>query len=805
MQDLNTLWLLICAVLIFLMQPGFMAMESGLTRSKNSINVAVKNLVDFGVSVALFWLLGYGLMFGAGNSWFGQSQFLLDVDRQVELAPFFVFQAMFCGTATTIFAGAVAERMKFAGYLVVAILVSGLIYPVFGHWVWGGLLPDLLGVDQPGWLRGLGFYDFAGSSVVNLVGAWVSLAAMLIIGPRTGRFEPGHPTRKIHGSNLPLSVLGTLFIWFGWLSFNGGSLFRVGPEVAQVMVHTLLSGVAGMVVAGALTWWRRRTLEVEMLIYGSLAGLVAVSASCDVVSTPIAVIIGAVSGAVMLLVWNALEYWHIDDAVGAVAAHGGGGLWGTLAVGLFAQPEVLGTGLSKGGQIGVQLLGIGVGFVWAFGLTWLILKVVAQFMPLRVSLEEEEMGLNVAEHGAKTELYDLFQVMEAQAKTQDLSLRVPVEPFTEVGRISTRYNRVMDALDEKNAQIQDYLQQVQYVTDAAAAVETHTFSTADLAPVAERSDGLGRLARVFNQMVETLEARAQELAAARDQLKAVINAVPGSISWLDQAGIYLGVNRYLAQSFALAPEVMVGQPVGSFNTSPGYRQFMAALLESDRDTACEEVPIALGDRLRHYLMAAQKYQQGQETVVVGIDVTERHEAQTALRLAEENYRSIFESALEGIFQQSPEGQFLRVNTAMAKLYGYDAPAEMLESVTDIEQQIYVDPQQRAAVQAEIQEFGEVKGREYQVYRKDRSIIWIEENTKAVTDAEGNLLYFNGIIQDITARKQREAELQRQLAELQIEIDEQKRQKEVEKITESDYFQALQSEMSDLDVDSFWGE
>ncbi|MEM8642229.1 MAG: ammonium transporter [Cyanobacteria bacterium P01_G01_bin.54] len=802
---LDILWLLVCAILIFLMQPGFMALESGLTRSKNSINVAVKNLADFGISVGLFWMFGYALMFGAGNAWWGQTLFFLDVDHHLELAPFFVFQAMFCGTATTIFSGAVAERMKFMGYLVVAIAVSGLIYPVFGHWVWGGLLPEMLGVETLGWLRSLGFYDFAGSTVVNSVGGWVSLAALLVIGPRTGRFEPGHPARKIHGSNLPLSVMGTLLLWFGWLGFNGGSLFTFGPEVAQVLVHTLLAGVAGMVVVGVLSGLRRRLLEVELLIYASLAGLVSVSASCNVVSTPIAVIIGGIGGAVMLLVWNALEHWQIDDAVGAVAVHAGGGVWGTLAVGLFAQPAVLDTGLSKGAQIGVQLLGIVVCAVWSFGLTWLLLKGVDRLTPLRVSLEEENLGLNVAEHGAKTELYDLFQVMDAQAQTQDLSLRVPVEPFTEVGHISSRYNRVIDALAAKNAQILDYLQQVQHVTDAAAAVEAKTFTTAALAPVAERSDGLGQLARVFNHMVETLEARAQELAAARDQLEAVLDAVPGSISWLNQAGIYLGVNRHLAQTFALTPEIMIGQPMGSFNPSPGYRQFMNGLLQSDRHSACEEVPIPVGDRRHHYLMAAQKYQQGQETVVVGIDVTERHEAQAALRLAEENYRSIFENALEGIFQQSPEGQFLRVNGAMAKLYGYDSPAEMLESITDIAQQIYVDPQQREAVQADIQQFGEVKNREYQVYRKDGNIIWIEENTKAVKDAQGDLLYLNGIIQDITARKQREAELQRQLTELQIEIDEQKRQKEVEKITESDYFQALQSEISELDVDNFWGE
>ncbi len=202
-------------------------------------------------------------------------------------------------------------------------------------------------------------------------------------------------------------------------------------------------------------------------------------------------------------------------------------------------------------------------------------------------------------------------------------------------------------------------------------------------------------------------------------------------------------------------------------------------------------------------MVAQKYHQGQEAVVVGIDVTDRHEAQEALRLAEENYRSIFENALEGIFQLSPDGRFLRVNRAMAELYGYDSPADMMDSITDIANQIYVNPEKRNEVQGLILEQGEVKNLEYQVYRKDGSIIWIEENTRAVRDRHGNLLYFTGIIQNISDRKQREEEMQRQLAELRIEIDQQKVQADVKQITESNYFQDLQSEIDELDVDNFW--
>lgn len=443
---IDTLWLLICSLLIFLIQPGFMCLESGLTRSKNSINVAIKNLADFGLSVALFWAFGYGLMFGRGNNILGLTDFFINVNQDLDIVPFFIFQAMFAGTATTIFAGAVAERLKFLGYFMVATFTSGIIFPFFGHWAWGGIIET----SSNGWLRNLGFYDFGGSTVVNSLGGWVALASLIVVGSRTGKFVKGQSPNKIHGYNLPLSVLGALLLWFGWLGFNGGSLLEFNEQVPVVIVHTLLAGVAGMFVAGILSWFKSHLVEVESLIYGSLAGLVSISASCNTVSTPIALIIGGIGGAVMTLVIYLLERYRIDDAVGAVAVHVGGGVWGTLAVGLFAQPELLNTGLDKASQIIIQLVGIVVCFCWSFGLAWLFMNIINRFYPLRISLEEEDIGLNIAEHGAKTEVYELLQVMDQQSETDDLSLRVPVEPFTEVGHIATRYNKVMTSLEARS-------------------------------------------------------------------------------------------------------------------------------------------------------------------------------------------------------------------------------------------------------------------------------------------------------------------------------------------------------------------
>ncbi len=438
-KTVNILWLLVSAGLVFLMQPGFMCLESGLTRSKNSINVAVKNLADFGISVAFFWLFGYGLMFGfSQGGWIGSTNLFPSFDSQGQQAAFFLFQAMFCSTTATIVSGAVAERMKFGAYLATTVLVSSTIYPLFGHWSW----------NQGGWLTEIGFVDFAGSTVVHSVGGWVSLAVLLVIGSRSDRFPSVGRPRKIHGSNLQLSVLGTMLLWIGWLGFNGGSTLELNEQVPGIIVNTVLAGVAGMVTAGIISWQQHKIPEVEMLINGSLAGLVAITANCHVVSTPESVIIGSIGAAVTIFVSYWLKHWRIDDAVDAIAVHGGAGIWGTLAVALFAKADLLATGLTKGNQILVQLLGIFACFIWSFGLSYLVLSSLNRFFPLRVSLEEEKAGLNISEHRAKTEIYDLFRVMDLQAQTQDLSLRVPLEPFTEVGLIAQRYNQVMDTLEK---------------------------------------------------------------------------------------------------------------------------------------------------------------------------------------------------------------------------------------------------------------------------------------------------------------------------------------------------------------------
>lgn len=453
-ESLNVLWLVLTAVLVFVMQAGFLCLEAGLTRRKNNINVAVKNLADFGVTTLLFWLFGFALMFGQNsNGFWGSSYFAFDFHQGSSYqAAFFFFQVMFCGTAVTILAGAIAERVKFWAYLIMALVGAGLTYPIFGHWVWGLSALDGTG-EAVGWLARNGFVDFAGSTVVHSVGGWISLAILLIIGAREGRFPVDGPPRKIPGADVPLATLGVLLLWFGWFGFNGGSTLALNADISRVIVNTMLASSASMVGTLVIGWFLRRRAEVDLLMNGVLAGAVAITANAHVVSVPSAILIGFVGGIVLLVVDALLIRLKIDDAVGAIPVHLGAGIWGTLSVALFGEYQILQQYNPNVSPIfldrlAIQTLGVIVCAVWTFGVTYLIFRIINRIRPLRVSAEDEHMGLNISEHGASNELLDLFSVMEHQSRTGDLSQRIPVEPFTEVGQIADRYNRVMDALEE---------------------------------------------------------------------------------------------------------------------------------------------------------------------------------------------------------------------------------------------------------------------------------------------------------------------------------------------------------------------
>ncbi|WP_083244174.1 ammonium transporter [Leptospira tipperaryensis] len=437
----DVLWILLCSGLVLLMQGGFLILESGLTRAKNSINVAIKNIADFGIATVLFWFIGFGLMFG--QSWkgiLGTSWFIPVFPPDDIWSPaFFLFQLVFCGTAATIVSGAIAERLKFVSYIISTILISGFIYPIAGHWVWAGLYQS----ETHGWLSVLGFRDFAGSSVVHSVGGWVALAFLLVVGPRTGRFVEGEPPRKVTGSNLPLAMLGGIILWVGWFGFNGGSTLAFDKHVPTVLLNTVLASGAAMFSGLFVGWFRKGYPDAVLPLNGSLGGLVAITACANVVNAMEAGLIGILAGILVSPIEDILEKFKIDDAVGAVPVHLGMGIFGTLCVGIFGNLQILNSGLTRWEQIQVQLLGIASIGTFVFGTSYLFFSTINRFFKLRVDPEEEYQGLNISEHRATTELIDLFLVMEHQKKTGDLSYNVPVEPFTEVGQIADRYNQVL--------------------------------------------------------------------------------------------------------------------------------------------------------------------------------------------------------------------------------------------------------------------------------------------------------------------------------------------------------------------------
>ena len=404
METIDILWVTICSALVFMMQVGFLCLETGFTRSKNNVNVAVKNLVDFCISTIVFWSIGFGLMFGASyGGWFGVSNFFVNhTGADWSFTTFFIFQVMFCGAAVTIISGAVAERMKFSSYILITVLISGLVYPVAGHWSWA----TLFGGETNGFLADMGFYDFAGSTVVHSVGGWGALAAVIIIGPRIGRFDRVRLVSAFQPSSMPLAAIGTLILFIGWLGFNGGSTLAWNDQVGLILVNTILAATSGAVSSGALAFGVTNRLDAGQFMNGCLGGLVAITANCFAVTTPVAALIGLVGGMIVIFVEELLEYFRIDDAVGAIPVHLGAGIWGTLAVGFYGDLEILGTGLTRVEQVGVQFLGIVACGIWTFGVTFVLLKSLNTIHPLRVSAEHEDIGLNETEHG-ETEDYDI--------------------------------------------------------------------------------------------------------------------------------------------------------------------------------------------------------------------------------------------------------------------------------------------------------------------------------------------------------------------------------------------------------------
>ena len=385
------IWTLIAAMFVFFMQAGFAMVEAGFTRAKNAVNIMMKNLMDFSIGTITFFAVGFGLMFGASKTgWFGTTGFFLSdfsVDGDPWVLAFWMFQVVFAATAATIVSGAMAERTKFSGYIMYSIFITGLVYPVFGSWAWGSLF------NGSGWLEGLGFIDFAGSTVVHSVGGWAALAGTLVLGPRIGKYTSDGKVRPILGHNIPLAAIGVLVLWLGWFGFNAGSTTAASKDIAMIFVNTNLAAAAGGVMAMITSWIKFGKPEADMSLNGALAGLVGITAGCANVTPTSSVIIGAVAGVIVVFSVVFFDKIKIDDPVGAISVHGVCGAWGTFAAGLFN------IGGFTGKILAVQLTGIAACFLWTFPVAFLLFKLVDKTIGLRVTKEEELEGLDAVEHG----------------------------------------------------------------------------------------------------------------------------------------------------------------------------------------------------------------------------------------------------------------------------------------------------------------------------------------------------------------------------------------------------------------------
>ena len=443
-ESINTTWVLIAAALVFFMQAGFAMVETGFTRSKNAGNIIMKNLMDFSIGAPIYWIVGFGIMFGTGSGVFGaldiftQGDYTAILPEGVSMWAYFIFQTVFCATAATIVSGAMAERTKFSAYCIYSALISLFIYPISGHWIWGG-----------GWLSQIGFHDFAGSTAVHMVGGVAALIGAAMLGPRIGKYDKDGKPRAIPGHSLTLGALGVFILWFCWFGFNGGSTVSMTGEAAasagKIFTTTNLAAAVATVTVMLITWIKYKKPDVSMTLNGTLAGLVAITAGCDTVSPASSAIIGIIAGfAVVYGIEFVDKKLKVDDPVGAVGVHGLNGMLGTLLVGLFSNGEGTETaGLFFGGGfklLGIQALGVVSVAAWTAVTITIVFFVIKKTIGLRASREDEINGLDISEHNLASSYADFMPannlIGELADAPQEANASVSVEKAVPVTVVS---------------------------------------------------------------------------------------------------------------------------------------------------------------------------------------------------------------------------------------------------------------------------------------------------------------------------------------------------------------------------------
>jgi len=539
------------------MQAGFTALESGVTRAKNSSNVAMKNITDFITSVLIFFFIGYALMFGDSvNGLFGFSGFSLsNLSEPMDYAVF-VFQATFAGTAATIISGAVAERMRFSSYVIVSLIVVGLIYPISGHWIWSG----------DGWLAQKGMVDFAGSTVVHSLGAWVGLVGAIILGPRIGRFDENGNPNKMHGHNLVFAVMGVLVLFFGWFGFNGGSTLKGDSSVAVIIANTLLAASAGGVSCFLVSMTTSKgEVQIEKLLNGIVGGLVAVTAGCAVLEPSGAVWLGLSAGIIVYYAEEiVLHVFKIDDPVNVIAAHGVAGAWGTIALAFFAPTENLPLG-NVFDQLGVQVQGVIAIMAWGIGMGYVLFKTLKLLGVLRVPPEAEIAGLNVHEHGATSGLMETMVTMQGIVAANqgtgesDLTKRVTVEQGTEEGDVASLFNQLIHTFHNTIVEIKNSTLDI---SDAAKVMRQTSLELDDDASkqrqhITEITESIGSMSSTFadvalntTQTADATKQASSQIAEMQTAMQQTFTSVKTLANGIDES--HHVVTELLEQNVAIS-------------------------------------------------------------------------------------------------------------------------------------------------------------------------------------------------------------------------------------------------------------
>lgn len=503
--NLDTIWILVAAGLVLLMQIGFMLLEAGMVRTRNSINVAQKNLLDFTFSAFAFAAVGFMFAFGNTTGWLvgfdTDLLFLSGLDD--ENKAFFIFQVMFCGTAATIVSGAIAERMRLSAYIICAVFTAVLIYPVFAHWAWG----SALGNSNDAFLANMGFMDFAGSTVVHGTGAWIALAACIVLGPRIGKYDKDSKPIRLQGNNPVLATVGGLLLLVGWLGLNGGSTFAANNQVSHIITNTVLAAAAGGIAGYFLGWYQDRVIFPEKTISSMLGGLVAVTAGCLTLDVTGAVIIGIAGGCTAIISARVLEvYFRIDDPVSAIGIHGFAGVVGTIGVALLAPVDQLAAG-GRLEQLWVQAFGVTLNFIWAFGLGILFFSLLVSFMRVRVRGEDERQGLNSADHGSHFGLENVEDAFSRLAKgTADLNMRLQVEPGGDAEQLTHSFNRLISNIQTEECERHEKADELRTEEEAErlTAIANATFEAIIISQNGIIIDGNVALQRLLGLPIEEI-------------------------------------------------------------------------------------------------------------------------------------------------------------------------------------------------------------------------------------------------------------------------------------------------------------